>query len=173
MQDLKNQYYKNFIWKNLKRLNNLTFAIILLLMIATLSIVGTIIEQDNTLEYYQTKYPVNTDQLFDFNWRIIRQLHLDQLYTNYIFLSLICLFGLSLIICTLSTQLPSLKNARRWKFKKNFSPSRQLHNQSYNQFHNSSSIIYYLNRIDYYIFYQNTYVYAYKGLHGRKKIITT
>lgn len=160
-------HYKSIIWNNLKRLSNLTFAIILLLIIASLSIIGTIIEQDNTLEYYQAKYPIHNDQVLDFNWQIIQIFHLDQLYTNYIFLTLIVMFGLSLIICTFSTQLPSLKNAKRWKFKTIIKPSKQLHAQSYNQFHSSGCIIYHLNKINYYIFYQSRYMYAYKGLHGR------
>ena len=163
MQEIKYMYYKRLIWNNLKRLSNLTFSIFLLLIIASLSIIGTIIEQDNTLEYYQNKYPIHADKFFDFNWQIIEIFKLDEMYTNFLFLTVVFLFGLSLIVCTFSTQLPSLKNARRWKFKRMIKPQNQL----YNKFHNSSSIIYYLNQIDYYIFYRNNYIYAYKGLHGR------
>lgn len=160
-------YYKSFIWNNLKKLSNLTFSIILLLIIACLSIIGTIIEQDNTLDYYQNKYPIHSDKLFDFNWTIIERFELNQIYTNILFLTIIFLFGISLIVCTFSTQLPSLKNARRWKFKQIIVEHKQLYKQSYNKFHHTSSIIYYLNNIDYYVFYQKQYLYAYKGLHGR------
>lgn len=159
--------YKMYIWNIIKYFSNLTVSIILLLLIAMLSVIGTIIEQDHTLEYYKNKYPVHTDKLIELNWHTIQALKLDQMYTNIWFLALLLLFAMSLIVCTFSTQLPSLKNARRWKFKKNIAGNQELHDQQYNCFNTPSNIIYHLNSIDYYIFYKNNYIYAYKGLHGR------
>ena len=154
-------------WNLLKYLGNLTFSIILLLIISLISIVGTIIEQDHTLEYYQEKYPLNRDNLLTLNWQIIDQFKLSQVYTSWLFLSLLLIFSLSLIICTFSTQLPSLKNARQWKFKKNIAINKQLYSQNYNAFSSFSTIGYYMNQSEYYIFYQKYYLYGYKGLQGK------
>jgi cytochrome c biogenesis protein len=159
--------YKIWGWRILKQLGNLTFSIILLLIIATISIIGTVIEQDHNIEYYQNKYPVSPTKLFNFSWRTIKQFNLDHLYTSGPFLILLLIFSSCLIICTFSTQLPSLRNARRWKFKKELPLHRQLLDQKFNKIKNSSLIIYYLNSIKYYIFYQSSYVYAYKGLQGK------
>ena len=43
----------------LRILSNLNFAIILLLIIATFSVIGTIIEQDQTFDYYIQNYSTN------------------------------------------------------------------------------------------------------------------
>lgn len=152
-------------WYFFKYLGNLMFSILLLLIISFISILGTIVEQDHSFEYYQEKYPVKTTGFF--NWRVIEHFQLNQIYTSWFFLTLILVFSLSLIICTFSTQLPSLKNARQWKFKKNISVSKQLYTQEYKYFRSFSPIVCYLNQIEYYVFYQKNYIYAYKGLQGK------
>jgi len=159
--------FKFIFWNQLKYLGNLTFSIVLLLIISLISVLGTIIEQDHTLEYYQDKYPLNTGHLFSLNWEIIEQFKLNQIYTSWLFLALLLIFSLSLIICTFSTQLPSLKNARQWKFKRNISIKKQLYSQNYNLFKSFSMIGCYMNQSEYYIFYQKYYLYGYKGLQGK------
>jgi cytochrome c biogenesis protein len=154
-------------WHFIKYLGNLTFSIVLLLIISFISILGTIIEQDRSREYYQEKYPIKINEFLNFNWQLIQTYKLDQIYTSWFFLFLMLIFSLSLIICTFSTQLPSLKNARQWKFKKRISAKRLLYAQSYKEFSSFSPIIFYLNRMEYYIFYQKNYIYSYKGLQGK------
>lgn len=158
---------KFIFWNQLKYLGNLTFSIVLLLIISLISILGTIIEQDHTLEYYQEKYPVHTGNIFALNWKVIEQLQLNQIYNSWLFLALLLIFSLSLIICTFSTQLPSLKNARQWKFKTSISSNKQLYSQKYNLFRSFSTIGCYMNQSEYYIFYQKHYLYGYKGLQGK------
>lgn len=158
---------KFIFWNQLKYLGNLTFSIVLLLIISLISILGTIIEQDHTLEYYQEKYPIHIGNVFALNWKVIEQLQLNQIYNSWLFLLLLFIFSLSLIICTFSTQLPSLKNARQWKFKTSISSNKQLYCQNYNLFRSFSTIGCYMNQSEYYIFYQKHYLYGYKGLQGK------
>ena len=47
----------------------LNLAITLLLLIASFSIVGTIIEQNQTIEYYKLNY-LETSKIFQLNWKI-------------------------------------------------------------------------------------------------------
>lgn len=97
-------------------LTDLRLAIILLLAIAIFSILGTVIEQGQSIGFYQENYPENP-ALFGFlTWKVLIILGLDHVYRTWWFLSLLILFGTSLTACTLTRQLPALKAARRWKF---------------------------------------------------------
>lgn len=152
----------------LQLITNLRFSIFLLLFIAIITIIGTVIEQDKALEFYQSNYPVSRPILGFLSWKIIIVLGIDHLYTNIWFYSLLLLFSCSLLACTFSTQLPLLKVARTWKFltKKmqfarlplNLTPRRILH---------YSKCVLSLNKRGYFVFHQKNNIYAYKGLIGR------
>lgn len=159
--------YKTIIWNFLKKISNLNFSIFLLLLISSISILGTIIEQDESIDYYKKNYPINEMKLIEINWEIIQRFKLNQLYTNWFFITLLMILCLSLITCTLSTQLPSLKHARRWKFKKQISIKNTLWQYPTPIIMSPSSIIYFLNRTNYHAFHQEYYIYSYKGLLGR------
>nr|YP_009313816.1 Cytochrome c biogenesis protein ccs1 [Hommersandiophycus borowitzkae]SCW22070.1 Cytochrome c biogenesis protein ccs1 [Hommersandiophycus borowitzkae] len=159
--------YKILRWHFIQKLGSLTSAITLILMIATISIIGTVIEQNKPIDYYQLKYPATQNQTWALNWEIITKYHLNELYTSPFFLGLLLLFSLSLIICTLSRQLPSLKNAKRWKMKKSLSDNHKMDNKFSSQDTTICLPIYALSKNHYYTFYQKDTVYAYKGLHGR------
>ena len=163
----KNQRIKTYLWYIIKQLSNLTFAIIILLLIASLSIIGTIIEQDQNLEFYQKTYSNNNHTLVFLDWKTIKYLQLDHLYTNWWFLSLITIFISSLIICTLSTQLPILRHARKWRFYYKRQQILNLEKTSFFTSPSSSTLIYTLNHRKYLVFQQNNKIYAYKGLVGR------
>ena len=146
---------------------DLRFSIFILLLISLFSILGTIIEQDQSLEIYKTNYPL-TNPVFGFlTWDRIIQFGLDHVYKTWWFFTLIFLFGLSLISCTFLQQLPSLKIARRCQF---FRTTRQfyrlkifttLNNFSFNK------ILSRIKRNQYSIFQQKNIIYCYKGLIGR------
>nr|YP_009314019.1 Cytochrome c biogenesis protein ccs1 [Izziella formosana]SCW22273.1 Cytochrome c biogenesis protein ccs1 [Izziella formosana] len=159
--------YKIIRWKIFKVLGNLNFSIMLLLIIACTSIFGTIIEQNQNIDYYKLKYPIDQANIFNVNWIIITKYHLDQVYTSPAFISLTILFSTSLLICTFSTQLPSLRNARQWKMKKDI----KIHDIKCKPLifsdHSFCIPLYSLTRKQYYTFYQQKTIYAYKGLHGR------
>jgi cytochrome c biogenesis protein len=90
-------------------LADLRLAIVLLLAIAGFSITGTVIEQGQSLEFYQKNYP-ESPALFGFlTWKVLLLLGLDHVYRTWWFLALLVLFGTSLATCTFRRQLPALK----------------------------------------------------------------
>ena len=63
-----------------KSIADLRFAIFILLMIASLSIIGTVIEQDQSVEIYKLNYPL-TNRVFGFlSWDIILRFGFDHFY---------------------------------------------------------------------------------------------
>ena len=69
-----------------RKLASLRLAIGLLFVIGILISIGTIIEQDQSLLFYQENYP-ETAPLFNFlDWKLITSLNLNKLYTTSWFL---------------------------------------------------------------------------------------
>ncbi|RMF23597.1 MAG: cytochrome c biogenesis protein [Cyanobacteria bacterium J083] len=146
---------------------DLRLAIILLLAIAIFSISGTVIEQGESLNFYQNNYPENP-ALFGFlTWQVILNLGLNHVYSTWWFLSLLVLFGSSLTACTFTRQVPALRAARRWKYyekPRNFNKlalSVELASGSL------SSLILLLEEKGYKIFHSDNALYARKGIIGR------
>ena len=158
--------FKNSLWRGIKKFANLNFAIFILLCIASFSIIGSVIEQEQSLEYYKINYPL-TDHLIKLNWKIIVLFGLDHIYDTWWFLSILLIFSFSIIICTFSSQLPSLKNARRWKFLNIKLNTEQIMRSHTFDYHSLSNMIYSLNYKHYYVFHKKLSLYAYKGLFGR------
>jgi cytochrome c biogenesis protein len=87
---------------------DLRLAIGLLLAIAVFSAIGTVIEQEETVAFYQAHYP-EQPALFGFlTWRLILKLGLDHVYRTPWFLALLILLGSSLAACSLTRQWPML-----------------------------------------------------------------
>ena len=64
----------------LRFLADLRFAIAILLLIALFSVLGTVIEQDQSIEFYKLNYPL-TNKIFGFlSWDIILKLGFDHVY---------------------------------------------------------------------------------------------
>ena len=161
------KYFNKVSWKLIKSLGNLSFAIILLLGISFFSALGTIIEQEKDISFYEINYPV-TKPLFGFitsEW--ILRLGLDHVYQTGWFIALLLLFGCSLVSCTFSRQLPSLKLAQIWQFYKKedsfqkFELNFCLGKKSLSQIH------FELQKRNYHILQQGPFLYAYKGLIGK------
>ena len=89
-------------------LADLRFAITILLVIAYSSIIGTIIEQDQPIEIYKLNYPLNNKAFGILSWDVIVNFGLDHVYKTWWFISLLIIFGVSLLICTFLQQIPSL-----------------------------------------------------------------
>lgn len=158
---------KTIIWKILKKIANLNIAIITLLLIAILSIFGTILEQDQNLEYYQLHYSTDTPLLGFLTWKTIYRIGLNHMYTNWWFFCLLIFFFSSLTICTFTKQLPAFRQAKQWKFlydKKSLKKSLYYNNLKEK---NTSNLIYSLNLSRYYVFHKKNSFYAYKGIIGR------
>nr|YP_010283157.1 Cytochrome c biogenesis protein [Nitzschia traheaformis]ULD15921.1 Cytochrome c biogenesis protein [Nitzschia traheaformis] len=153
--------------KFFRLLADLRFSIFILLLISFCSIIGTIIEQDQTLETYKINYPLNDPVFGIISWNVIIQLGLDHVYKTWWFFTLIILFGCSLTLCSFLQQLPSLKVARRCQFFRTISPFYQLKISTILNYSSFNRILSRLKNQQYSIFYQKNMVYCYKGLIGR------
>lgn len=162
---------KNFFWSFIRKMANFNLAIFILFFIMILIMLGSIIEQGQTINYYQEKYPIYNSHFSIINWKLIFLFGLDHLYQNLWFILILFLFVLSLISCSFFVQLPTLKNARRWKYFANTNinscVSSNYINLSNYYLNPWINIIYALNKRNFYIFQKSYYIYAYKGLLGR------
>lgn len=150
-----------------KSLADLRFAIGILLLIACSSVIGTIIEQDQSIETYKLNYPI-TNRVFGFlSWDIILKFGFDHVYKTWWFIFFIILFGISLLTCTLIQQVPSLKIARRCQFFRTSSQFQKL--KLFRQLNNSNSSKFFfkLKKNQYSIFQQKNILYCYKGIIGK------
>ena len=145
-----------------KSIADLRFAIFILLVIAAFSVIGTVIEQDQSIETYKLNYPL-TNRVFGFlSWDIILKFGLDHVYKTWWFITLILLFGISLLTCTLLQQFPSLKIARRCQFFRTTQQFCRL-NISTNLKHLSfSQLLFKIKENNYSIFQQKNIIYCYK-----------
>jgi cytochrome c biogenesis protein len=151
----------------LKTIADLRFAIIILLVIACVSIIGTVIIQDQPIEIYQQDYPI-TNPIFGFiTWKTIINLGFDHVYKTWWYILLIVLFGLSLLTCTILQQLPSLKISRKCQFFRNPNQFKKLNLSTKSNLNNFSKLFFKIKDINYSIFQQKNILYAYKGLIGR------
>ena len=146
---------------------DLRFSIFTLLLISFCSIIGTVIEQDQSIEMYKINYPL-TNPVFGFlSWDKILYFGLDHVYQTWWFLFLIFLFGCSLVLCSFLQQLPSLKIARRCQFFRTNNAFYKLNNYTILTTPSFSKILAGIKMQHYSIFQQKNIVYSYKGLIGR------
>ena len=159
---------KFFRGELLPLLTDLRLAIVLLLAIAAFSISGTVIEQGQSVAFYQANYP-EQPALFGFlSWKVILILGLDHVYRTWWFLALLILFGTSLTACTFTRQLPALKAAQKWKL---YDQPRQFQKLALSAELNQgslSSLTQLLQQRRYKVFQgENNNLYARKGIIGR------
>ena len=153
--------------KFLRVIADLRFAIIILLLISVCSIIGTVIEQDQSIQTYKLNYPL-VNQVFGFlSWDLIIKFGLDHVYKTWWFLSLILVFGISLITCTFLQQVPSVKIARRCQFLRIPNQFSRLKVSTLLNNFSLSKILTRLKQSEYSIFQQKNIIYCYKGLVGR------
>ncbi len=146
---------------------DLRLAIFLLLAIAVFSISGTVIEQGQTLTFYQENYP-ESPALFGFlTWKVLLILGLNHVYSTWWFLALLVLFGTSLTACTFTRQFPALKAARRWKFYNQPRQFLKLALSAELDTGSPSSLIPVLEKRGYKVFQENDSLYARKGIIGK------
>ena len=158
---------KRLLRKGLLILGDLRLAIVLLLAIALFSISGTVIEQGESLAFYQANYPEHP-ALFGFlTWKVIKIIGLDRVYKTWWFLSILILFGSSLTACTFTRQFPALKAARIWKYYskpkqyEKLALSTQLSGGHLNELEQV------LKNRRYLVFREGNTIYARKGLIGK------
>jgi len=153
--------------KFLRVFAKLKLAILFLLMIAGFSIIGTIIEQDQSIDYYQNSY----SNLLFFDkiefWKLLIFFGLDHIYKTWWFLFLLFLFGTCLLSCTFTQQFPTLRLARRCNFKLT---QKEFKKQPYNMKLNNLYFFKCLKNFkakNYNLFHQKNIIYCYKGILGR------
>ena len=150
-----------------RSLADLRFAIAILLIIASISIIGTVIEQDQSIETYKMNYPL-TNRVFGFlSWDIILKFGLDHVYKTWWFISFIIIFGMSLLTCTILQQLPALKISRRCQFFRTPQQFQRLKVSTQLNTLNFHKLLAKIKETQYSIFHQKNIIYAYKGLIGR------
>lgn len=148
-------------------LSEFSFALVLFGLIAVASSLGSIIEQDQPLSFYEESYAT---PLFGFlNSSFLLNLGLDHIYRTPWFLCLLILLGLSLASCTAKRQFPLFTLAKEFFFQKkasSFLPlafSFQVSKRAYLQ----ENLILKIQGLDYFIYQRANALYGYKGLLGR------
>lgn len=150
-----------------KNLANLQFALVLLIVIEFLISVGTFIEQDQSINFYKENYPELYPMFGFLNWKVIRFLKWDKIYKSWCFFVVLLVFGSSLLACTFTTQIPSIKTFKNWKFiTKKLMESEVLVNEILN-LGTFSSFAFNVNVQHYHLFFQSKKGYSYSGLLGR------
>ncbi|MCC0178270.1 cytochrome c biogenesis protein [Waterburya agarophytonicola K14] len=148
-------------------LANLKLAIALLLAIAVISITGTVIEQAETLTFYQQNYP-ESPALYGFlTWKVIVAWGFNHVYSTWWYLSLLILFGSSLTACTFTRQLPALKAARKWKYYQKPKQFEKLALSAELERGSIKSLVDLLKQKKYKVWQQDNALYARKGIIGR------
>jgi cytochrome c biogenesis protein len=169
---------KNF-FQSQKILNlfiDLRFAIIIFIIIAITSSIGSFIEQDESEIFYKENYSRPVYGFLDSQF--ILYLGLDHLYRTWWFIILLIFLSISLIACTFTRQFPLLKNSKDYFFKnfKVFKLVEIKQNQVYSfSFFSKLKNFYYLKELillkitsfNYYLYQKKNVTYAYKGLLGR------
>lgn len=153
--------------KFFKFIADLRFAICILLLISFCSIIGTIIEQEQSIELYKLEYPLNKQLFGVLSWDKILFFGFDHVYKTWWFLTLIIIFGLSLVTCTFLQQVPAVKIARRCQFFRNITPFNELKISTILTKEYFNKIVSRLKLNNYSLFQQKNLFYCYKGLIGR------
>ena len=146
---------------------NLKLAIVLLLAIAFVSIAGTVIEQAETLSFYQQNYP-ESPALYGFlTWKVILAWGLNHVYSTWWYLSLLIIFAASLTACTFTRQLPALKAARKWKYYQKPKQFEKLALSADLEQGSIKALIPLLKQQNYQVWQEDNTLYARKGIIGR------
>ncbi len=95
----------------LKTLSSIQFGIVVIITISIVSIIGTVIPQGQSADFYNEHYG-------PFIKFIITVFRFDITYSSPLFIGILCLFSLNLFLCTL-IKLPALL---RITFKPDLSP---------------------------------------------------
>lgn len=148
-------------------LANLQFAIFLLVLIAFYSVCGSILEQDQPVNYYIENYSnIKVLNFFSFS-DLILKFELDRIFSTVWFYALIFVFSLSLITCSFTRQLPTFLffKGNRFFYSQNIPKTLQIC-KTFNYI-KISSLNNSLLRQKFLIFQKRNSFYSYKGLIGK------
>lgn len=152
-----------------KVLKDLRFAVFILFLIALISSLGSIIEQDQEDNFYKLNYPDNKPLYGILSSRFIFFFSLNHLYQSWYFLFLLILLALSLFLCSLYNQLPLVKRSRKFffKIKANYFQNQKEILKIQSEFFEKENILLKIKRLNFYIYQNKSFLYAYRALIGR------
>ena len=155
--------------KSFKLFTNLKFAILVLAILAITSSLGSFIEQDESLTFYQENYPTSSPIYGFITWNLILFVGLDHVYTTWWFLSLIMTLGICLISCTVTRQFPLFVNSKEYFFRKKSNSFLGLpfSVKLKNIYYIKETILLKIQTMNFYIYQNGSLIYGYKGLIGR------
>ena len=155
--------------KLLKVFTDLKFAILILIIIAIGSSLGSFIEQEEPLLFYQENYPANKPIYGFIDWRIITTLEIDHIYRAWWFLALLIILGICLISCTITRQFPLFINSKDYIFKTEKKSFKNLpfFVKIQNIFYIKETILLKLQNMNFYVYQNESLIYGYRGLIGR------
>jgi cytochrome c biogenesis protein len=104
------------IQKSFKIFTDLKFALLILAVLAIASSLGSFIEQDEAISFYEENYKI---PIYGFiSAQLILSLGLDHVYVTWWFLLLLVTLAVSLISCTITRQFPLFINSKDYFFRK-------------------------------------------------------
>jgi cytochrome c biogenesis protein len=130
-------------------------------------VAGTVIEQGQSVDFYQANYPEDPALFGVLTWKLILTLGLDQVYRTWWFLTLLILFGASLTACTFTRQFPALGAAQRWQYYRQPRQFQKLNLSTELNQGDLATLAQALQQRRYRIFQEDNSLYARKGLVGR------
>jgi cytochrome c biogenesis protein len=157
------------IQNSLKIFTDLKFAISILLIIAGFSSLGSFIEQDESVAFYQENYP-SAKPIYGFiDYNFITNFGIDHIYRTWWFLSLLIILGICLISCTITRQFPLFIRSKEYFFKRK---KKSFNNLPFfiklpGNYFLKELILLKIHKQHFYIYQNKNIVYAYKGLIGR------
>jgi cytochrome c biogenesis protein len=152
-----------------KFFNKFSFGILILVLIAAASSIGSFIEQDEDLSFYQQNYPLEKPIYGIINWKVIKFLGLDSVYSTWWFIVLLLTLVISLISCSVTRQFPIVTNAKEYFFKKQSIAFLRLplSVKFKNIYYLKETILIQLQKLKFYIYQNKNLIYGYQGLIGR------
>lgn len=155
--------------KSVKILTGVKFAIFLLTLIALASSLGSFIEQEEGINFYQKNYPIDKPIFGFVTWKFIVDFGLDHVYTTWWFFSLLFFLVLSLASCTITRQFPLLSTSKDYFFRKKKKSFLELPFciQVKTLSYLNESILCKIQNLDFYLYQKGNFLYGYKGLIGR------
>ena len=150
-----------------KILIDLRFAILLLGVIAIISAIGSVIEQDESINFYKENYQKPIYGFIDANF--ILTFGLNHIYITWWFLTLLGLLSISLIGCSIKRQFPLVNNSKEYFFKKEKTSFQNLpfSIQLKTSYYIKEKLIGNIQELQFYLYQKGNSIYGYKGLIGR------
>jgi cytochrome c biogenesis protein len=152
-----------------KIFTDLKFAIFILGIIAFFSSLGSFIEQDESIKFYEENYLINKPIYGFIDSNLILNFGLNHIYSTWYFLLLLLVLGICLVSCSFTRQFPLVLRSKEYIFKKkkNSFISLPFSIQFKNIYFFKELILNKLQKLNFYVYQTNNLIYGYKGLIGR------